>query len=374
MTAQVTKTIISADSHMLEPPDLWAERLDAKYRDKAPRVYWDEAQDGWFFGGGGVTPSRAAGLFGAGVTDEDLKDHFAKGYEAARAGGWDPAERLKDMATDGVSAEVLYTSLGFNLFWLEDADFQEACFRVYNDWLAEFIGYDPKHFAGLGLISLWNVANGVKELDRCRKLGLKGAMIWASPPADRPFMTDIYDPFWAAAQDLDMPISLHILTGQSKESRGLADENMNRYQRSMSLPAEIQRSLTDIMFSGVFERFPTLKLVSAENDIGWIAYFLHRADRLFTRWRYLSPTPLTMEPSEYFTRQVYATFMNDPVGTLTVQRVGADNFMWSNDYPHQASTWPHSQDIIAQDFKDLSEEATWKIAHENCAKLYGFDL
>lgn len=373
MAPQLTKRIISADSHMLEPPDLWVERLDAKYRDRAPRVYWDEKQNGWFFGGGGVVPSRAAGLFGAGVSDEDLKDHYDKGYEAARAGGWDPAERIKDMEMDGVSAEVLYTSLGFNLFWLEDAEYQEACFHVYNDWLAEFVNYDNTRFAGLGLISLWNIDNGAKELERIRKLGLKGAMIWASPPEHMPFTSDMYDPFWAVAQDLEMPISMHILTGQA-ESKGLSNESMNRYQRSMSLPAEIQRSLTDIIFSGVLERFPTLKLVSAENDIGWVAYFLYRADRLFKRWRYLSPTTLDLTPTEYFRRQIYATFMDDPVGTLTIQRVGSDNFMWSNDYPHQASTWPKSMDVIASDFKDISEEDTWKVVHDNCAKLYGFDI
>lgn len=373
MVAQVTKKIISADSHMLEPPDLWSGRLDKPFRDRAPRVYWDEKQNGWFFGGEGVPASRAAGLFGAGVTDEDLKEHYNKGYEAARAGGWDPAERIKDMEMDGVSAEVLYTSLGFNLFWIDDAAFQEACFRTYNDWLAEFVSYDASRFVGLGLISLWNVEHGVEELRRCRKLGLKGAMIWASPPVDRPFTGPLYDPFWAAAQELEMPISLHILTGQG-ESRGLADETMNRYQRSMALPSEIQRSLTDIIFSGVLERFPRLQIVSAENDIGWIAYFLYRADRAFKRFRYLSPTSLDLSPSEYFQRQIYATFMDDPVGPLTLPRIGSDRLMWSNDYPHQASTWPHSMDFIARDLKDLSEEDKSKIVHDNCAKLYGFTV
>jgi predicted TIM-barrel fold metal-dependent hydrolase len=373
MAPQVTKQIISADSHMLEPPDLWVERLDTKYRDKAPRVYWDEAQNGWFFGGEGVPASRAAGLFGAGKTDEELKEHYKKGYEAARAGGWDPAERVKDMEIDGVAAEVLYTSLGFNLFWIDDADYQEACFRVYNDWLAEFVSHDPTRFVGLGLISLWNVERGVKELQRCRDKGLRGAMIWASPPKDRPFTSDLYDPFWAAAQALEMPISLHILTGQG-ESRDLANEAMNRYQRTMALPSEIQRSLTDIIFSGALERFPRLKIVSAENDIGWIAYYLYRADRAFKRFRHLSPIPLTLTPSEYFRRQIKATFMDDPVGTLTVQRLGDDMFMWSNDYPHQASTWPHSMDILARDFKDVPETSKWKIVHDNCAELYGFEV
>ncbi len=372
MAAQVPQRIISADSHMLEPPNLWAERLDKPYRERAPRVYWDDSKQGWFFGGPGIPSIRAAGLFGAGKTDEELKEHWQKGFEAARAGGWDPAARLQDMAIDGVAAEVLYTSLGFNLFWIEDAPFQEACFRVYNDWLAEFVRYDPAHFAGLALISLWDVERGVQELHRCRRMGLKGAMIWASPPEDRPFTSTLYDPFWAAAQELEMPISLHILTGQGRESKGLADETMDRYQRTMNQPAEIQRSLTALIFSGVLERFPRLKIVSAENDIGWVAYYLYRADRAYKRFRHLNPLALSMPPSGYFQRQIYATFMDDPVGTFTVARVGADNFMWSNDYPHQASTWPHSRQVIARDFKDLSAAEAQKIVHDNCAALYGF--
>ncbi len=369
MAAQATKTIISADSHMLEPPNLWVERLDSKFRDQAPKVYWDEKKESWYFGSDSVAPRQASGLFAAGKTAEELVEFQKAGFDDARAGGWDPGERLKDMQIDGVSAEVLYTSLGFNLFWIEDGPFQEDCFRVYNDWLAEFVNHDPKHFAGLGLISMWNVENGVKELERCRKMGLKGGMIWASPPDEKSFASDYQDTFWAAAQDLEMPISLHILTG-SKESRTLTNTSVQAYQRRMSLPAEIQRSLSDIIFSGVLERFPKLQIVSAENDIGWIAYFLQRADKSYHRLRYLNPTGLTMAPSDYFRRQIFATFMDDTAGAKSVPQVGADNFMWSSDYPHQASTWPHSMDIIARDFKDMPEEDKQKIVHDNCAALY----
>lgn len=372
MTAQATQTIISADSHMLEPPNLWVERLDAKFRDQAPKVYWDDTSESWLFGSESVPPRKAAGLFAAGKSAEELVEHQKAGFDDARAGGWDPAERLKDMQIDGVSAEVLYTSLGFNLFWVEDAAFQADCFRVYNDWLAEFVNYDPKHFAGLGLISMWDVDNAVKELHRVRKLGLKGGMIWASPPDEMSFDTDYHDPLWVAAQDLDMPISLHILTG-AKESRNVANDNVDAYQRRMSLPAEIQRSLTSIIFSGVLERYPRLKIVSAENDIGWIAYFLQRADKSFHRLRYLNPTGLSMQPSDYFRRQIYATFMDDSAGAYTVPQLGAGNFMWSSDYPHQASTWPHSMDIIGRDFKDMPEEDRRKIVHDNCAELYGLN-
>ncbi len=158
------KTIISADSHMLEPADLWFERLPAKFRDNAPRVYWDEQKQAIMFGCEGIPPTPAAALFAAGKKDEELPEAYKASMDAARPGGWDPAERLKDMALDGVCADVLYTSLGFNLFWLADAEFQEACFQVYNDWLADFVSYDPMRFVGLGLISLYNLDHAVAVL------------------------------------------------------------------------------------------------------------------------------------------------------------------------------------------------------------------
>ena len=369
------KTIISADSHMLEPADLWVERLDKRFRDNAPRVFFDEERKTWLFGCEGLPPIPAAALFAAGKSDQELADHYKVGMDQARAGGWDPAERLKDMAIDNIAAEVLYTSLAFNLFWLTDAAFQENCFRVYNDWLAEFCSYAPDRFVGLGLISLYDVDHAVAELQRIRNNGLRGAMIWCSPPEEMSFLGRYHDPFWAAAQDLDMSISLHILTGAGRESRGLAvTSTQNRYIRLSVSQYEIQRSIAELIFGGTFERFPNLKIVSAENGIGWIPYFVWMMDSTWKRFRHIEPTPLTMLPSEYFKRNVWATFIADPVGLRIVDMIGLDRVMWSSDYPHTASTWPRSLKVIERQFADLSEEWTRKICRENAAGLYGFDL
>ena len=369
------KTVISADSHMLEPADLWIERLPAQYRDNAPHVYFDEDKKTWLFGCEGIPPIPAAALFAAGKSDQELADHQKAGLDAARPGGWDPAERLKDMAIDGIAADVLYTSLAFNLFWITDGPFQEACFRVYNDWLAEFCSYAPDRFVGLGLISLYDVDHAVAELQRIRNQGLRGAMIWCSPPAEMSYAGRYHDPFWAAAQDLDMPISLHILTGQAGASRGLAATSTdNRYVRLSTSTYEIQQSLAEMIFSGTFERFPNLKIVSAENHIGWIPFFLQRADGGWTRFRYVDPTDLTMLPSEYFRRNIWATFIKDRAGLHSIDLIGADNVMWSSDYPHTASTWPRSLEVIEQEFVGVSEEDKAKIGRDNAAKLYGFDL
>jgi predicted TIM-barrel fold metal-dependent hydrolase len=361
--------IISADSHMTEPPDLWVDRIDKGFRERAPRVVVGDqgGKHGLWFVCEGLEPRAVAGTFAAGKTPEELAAFEKAGWEDARPGGWDPAERLKDMAIDGVEAEVLYTTLGFRLFGLTDAPFQAAIFRAYNDWLADFCRYDRRRFAGLALISLLDVEVGVKELERCARLGLKGAMIMASPPEPRDYGEPVYDPFWAAAQELNMPLSLHTSTGHARESR----YNVNRYMRTMTLPHETQRTLTTLIFSGVLERFPSLKIVSAENDIGWIGHYLQRADFAAQKFRYTDPTPIKLLPSEYFRRQIHATFMNDAIGIANWVYAGKDNFMWSSDYPHTLATWPHSREVISRDFKDLPDEVKASMVRGNAQRLYG---
>jgi predicted TIM-barrel fold metal-dependent hydrolase len=269
----------------------------------------------------------------------------------------------------------LYTTFGFVLFQIEDAALQEACFRVYNDWLAEFCSYAPKQFAGLALIPLFDVERGRQELERCRKMGLRGALIWASPPEDQPYSLPLYDSFWAAAQELAMPLSLHLATGRRKESR-IDESNMTEFWVNLvARPHEIQHSFLTLIFAGVLERFPRLKFVSAENDISWAPHLFERADKYFRRFKQGYTAALSLRPSEYFRRQLYATFIDDPMGLKTYHLTGgADNFMWSTDYPHQASTFPRTQEFVEREFQGVPEGDKKKILRDNAAQLYGFTV
>jgi predicted TIM-barrel fold metal-dependent hydrolase len=376
------RKLVSADSHVNEPGDLWVERIDKAFRDRAPRVVDNlpGRQPGSYLVLEDIPPIHLTQGLGAGKKPEELPTFFQQTtYKDARRGGWDPAERLKDMELDGVEGEVIYTTLGFRQFWFKDAALQQACFRAYNDWLAEYCSYAPKQLAGLALISLYDIEEAVRELQRCRQIGLKGGMIWASPPEDRPYSAPLYDPFWAAAQDLHMPLSLHAITGMGPESQatramGREIQPVDRYLRAVTGADEVKRTLTVFIFSGVLERFPGLKLVSAENNVGWLPFVIQRWDQAHASSRYMQTTPLTLRPSEYFHRQVYATFIDDSVGVENRHQIGIDNIMWSSDYPHTASTWPHSRDIIARDFKAAPEEEKWKIVRENVIALYDLDL
>src|SRR5690348_3741706 len=162
-------SIVSADSHVVEPADLWVERIDHKYRESAPRVVQQEGK--WLIVAPGGVAFPVAGQFAAGKRGEELREHLGKGYEAGRPSGWDPSLRIADQEADGVKAEVLYTSNGLALFSIQDPELQRACFKVYNDWLAEYCAVNPKRLIGVALISILDIPEAVKEMERCAKIG-----------------------------------------------------------------------------------------------------------------------------------------------------------------------------------------------------------
>lgn len=364
--------LVSADSHVMEPADLWLERLDRGDRDRAPRVVPNEDGPGFSFVAPGLPRQPVAGAFAAGRSGDAYKAHLEQaGYEAAHPGGWDPVARLEAQEKDGVSAEVLYTTLGMRLFPLTDAELQRRCFAAFNDWLAEYVSHRPDRLLGVAALSLWDVEAAVVELERCARLGLRGGMIWGGPPRDRPYRSDVYEPLWAAAADLAMPLSLHVVTGMGEESRVEFGDAPMRY---MNLIHEVQRSITDIVLSGVLERHPRLQIVSAESDTGWLPHFMQRLDRAQEKFGVMLGDRLALRPSEYVRRQVWATFLDDEVGARFTESHGADTFMWGSDFPHSDSTWPESRAVIERNLRDVPAAVAEKLVNGNVAALYGIDL
>jgi predicted TIM-barrel fold metal-dependent hydrolase len=374
--------LVSADSHVLEPPDLWTERIDRRFRERAPHVV--QQPDGRdLFVCEDLRPFPVSGLAVAGVDPREYGKRMFSGYAGIRPSGWDPVERLRDQDQDGVAGEVLYPSLGMPLYGIADGALRAACFRSYNDWLAELCGHAPGRLAGIALVPMDEVGQAVAELERAAHLGLRGGLIWGVPPDERRYDRDEWEPLWACAQDLGLPLSLHILTGA--RGMGVARSIMWDYP---FLPHALERTIGDLIFGGVLQRFPGLRLVSAENDVGWIGHFLQRMDHSWEKYRYLemapidAPTalesyqytgraPIPEPPSFYFRRQVSATFQEDPIGVRTRDAIGVANLMWASDFPHSDSTWPHSRDVVARDFAGVSDEERRAITRDNCAKLYG---
>jgi predicted TIM-barrel fold metal-dependent hydrolase len=375
--------VVSADSHMMEPADLWQERLGRAFRERAPHVIENPDRQGarYLFVAEGAPPFPVAGGFAAGRSGKALSEFMSSGYEAARPSGWDPVERIKDQELDGIDAEVLYPTLGMTLFAMSDAALQRACFAAYNGWVAEFCRHDPRRLYGIGLISLEDVGLAVQDLEQIARLGMRGAMIWGAPPSDRPYSDRGYDPFWDAAQRSGLPVSLHIIASRGRVSLKVGDAAarkpgsvVNPGVWYMTVLHEIQESLASLVFGGVLERFPQLRIVSAENDTGWLPHFLYRMDHAFDKYRAMMPEKLSLRPSEYVRRQVWATFQDDPIGPGTHHVFGADNYMWASDFPHTDSTFPESRAWIEKNFAGVPEPVKRRIVYENAVALYRMEL
>jgi predicted TIM-barrel fold metal-dependent hydrolase len=361
--------IISADSHTLEPGDLWEKRMSPRFRDRAPHIIHEaNGQPGDFIVCEPLRPFSVTSLGSAGI-DPDKAEEFSRGgYAVCRPGGWDPAERIKDMELDGVDAEILYPGLGMYLYALPDPELQADCFRAYNDWAAEYSSYNPDRLLGVAALSIHDVDEAVREMTRARRLGLRGILISANPPAGRRYSDPAYEPLWAEAERLDMPVSMHILTGST--GTGLGPNILVDY---LNLPREISTSILEMIAAAVMERHPRLKVISAENDIGWLAHYLKRLDHAYYRWKTRYPQ-LTMPASEYWRRQVYCTFQDDVPGVITRHLIGVDSIMWASDYPHFDSTWPHSPDFIKKNFDDVPEDETEKMLRGNMERVYNLSV
>ncbi len=362
--------VISADSHIIEPPNLWIDYIDPAFRDRAPHCERENGKD-VFKCEGGVSLIQVGAVSGAGKKSEDLVlDGTFE--ENAPPGSSDPHARLGEMDVDGVQAEVLYPSVALRMFGIEDAPYQLACFKAYNDWMADFCKPYPNRLKGIGVVPIENMEVTAGELRRCKEIGLSGVSISVNPIEDgRHYDDPMFDPMWAAAEETGLPVSLHILTERKVKPK----VGLDRYVGQVLDFTAIETALTRMILSGVFSRFPGLRIVSAENDAGWAGYFLERLDYVFDRRKafYDIEVDRSRLPSEFFRDHVYLTFMRDRSGILVRDMVGADNLMWSSDYPHLDSTWPNSQKMIERLVGDIPAEDRRKIIAENAAKLYNFN-
>jgi predicted TIM-barrel fold metal-dependent hydrolase len=309
----------------------------------------------------------------AGQRPEQLESFRRAGFSVARPGGWDPVERMKDMGTDGVAAEVLYPSLGLGLYCIDDAPLQEALFRTYNDWVIDYCQKVPERLYGIALISMFNIDHAIAEMERCKKEGIVGTMIWQVPHPSLPFTSEHYERFWAASQDLDLPVHLHILTGFGDSMHRQTSHGIKRYRIGVQQTREIEDALFDMIFSGVLERYPKLKIVSVENEVGWMPWIFQQWDYYYNRFKKENPPPITRNPSSFVKDQVYSCFFNDHVCGENLKFWGQDNVMWSNDFPHPNSTWPNSLKIIQRDLGHLPAEIQRKVVCDNVCRLYNVD-
>ncbi len=355
--------LIDSDAHVIEPPNLWADYTEKKYLAKAPRVVSDNGSDRWLCEGVKMHSTREL----VGVTRDftDRRQTGKYGTDIVKS-GYLPGERLKDMAKDGVWAEVVYPTVALRLFMLKDASLKAALFRAYNSWIADFCKAHPNRLKGLGCLAMEDVAGAVKELERCKKLGLIGGLIILEGMQHEDAR---YHPLWKASRDLDMPISMHVETGNVMSTNTRVD--------LITYATHIQKALASMVYSGLFDRFPKFKLVSVESDAGWAGYFIERMDffyNLHGSRRKERGIMCARPPSEIFHDSIYYTFITDLSGVAARKIVGVNNILWSSDFPHSGSTWPHSQASAAKHVAGVPKADADKILWKNTARLYGFSM
>jgi predicted TIM-barrel fold metal-dependent hydrolase len=374
MSAALPFKLVSADSHIVEPPDLWIKHIDRRYLDRAPRMVNGPDGDGFVCegmlrgdqGGVGLVATKRK------YVDPEAYDFGFQGrWEEVPEASYDPHERLKELDREGIEAELIYTSIGLVMYTIEDREFRYACFRAFNDWLAEFCSAAPKRLFGIAMIPTDQVDRDVAELERCAKLGLRGAMLAINQQSGEGYEQSRFEPLWAAAEALQMPISLHVAASETDfTSTG------NFFVDFSCGFTPTMYTVANMIFTGLLDRHPKLKVISVENDAAWPLAILERMDDRWThdqKWAHpANGYTITSgrKPSEIFHDQVACTFMRDRTAILSREIIGERNIMWGSDYPHFDGAWPDSAGVLAKQFAGIPLEDQRRIGRTNAIDFY----
>ncbi len=364
-----TYNVIDSDGHVLEPPDFWADYIDPTYRDRVPELIVDtDGKERLRIEGrvlGGQKGLGFAGAIGArdGRASTDIK------YTEGRKGGFDPHARMPDMELDGIDAVFLYPTLGLFSGAIADPQLAAATCRAYNRWLADYCQPYPDRLFGVAMLPMQSIELAIEEMRYARhELGMRSGFLRPNPYNDRMLGHRDYDVFWAEAQELDFAIGIHEGTG------GMPAAGADRFEELaprhiVSHTVEMMLASLSIIWDGVCERFPKLRIAFLESGGGWIAPWLDRMDRHCDDHGVFTDSPLTLLPSEYFKRQCWISY--EPVeGSLAhlVDYVGAEKILWATDYPHPDGFFPGAPQMIAE---KLSDENKHKVLAESAKQFYG---
>lgn len=369
--------LVSADSHVIEPPDLWTSRVDRKYVDRAPRIIRGETSD-LFVCEGALTEKMGIGLLATARKWKEPKgwdeyNHRGRFAEVCK-GGYDPEFRLKLLEPEGVEAELLYTSLGLNLYSLPDLELQLACFKAFNDWMAEFCSAAPTRLFGVAMIPTEPVDVALTELQRCAHMGFRGAMMSIAQEPGRGYDHPMWEPVWSAFEELGLPLSLHVVG--SKKNFVMSDNILTDISLAFT---PTMYTLSTMIFAGIFDRHPGFKVISVENDASWAAAMLQRMDDHLEHdrgWaKFANGITSGRTPSRIFHEHVACTFMRDPTAIFNRYRIGINSLMWGADYPHFDGAWPDCFEQLAANFVDgIPQAEQRKIGRGNVIDFYRLPL
>jgi predicted TIM-barrel fold metal-dependent hydrolase len=290
-------------------------------------------------------------------------------FEDMRRGGYDPSARLDEMARDGVDAEVLYPTprLANAIVANPDPVYHLAMIRAYNDWLSEYVEYAPARFGGLAIVPNRGAKEAAEEIRRMQgRPGLRGFMMGCYPNGTlTPTAED--DVIWERLQDMGLPIHIHVALTQEMPAAHKA--KLPGWGRIF----DVGNRMIDMIFAGIFDRFPGLRVVVAEVDCGWVPYVKEQMDNNYERLEPRSRFGLAGPPSRYIERHFHFGYITDQLGLDLRHRIGVERILWSSDYPHISSDWPNSRRTIDAAFSGVPIDEKELILAGNAMRLYGFE-
>ncbi len=369
--------LISVDDHLIEPPDLFLNHLDARYQDRAPKLERnDQGSDVWVFNG---IAMETVALNAVAGRPKDEYGMEPQSLDEVRPGCYDVHERVKDMNAGGVLASMNFPSFPTftaRVFQTDDLDLSRALVRAYNDWhIDEWCGAYPARFIPMAVPMMWDAQETADEIRRTAAKGCHSLSFTENPAAlGRPSFHDEYwDPVWTACCDTGTVLSVHL--GSSGQLSIPAVDSPPDVMITLQ-PMNIQSAAADLLWSRVIKNFPQLRIALSEGGTGWIPYFLDRVDRTFEMHRAWTQQDFGGRlPSEVFREHFLTCFISDPIGVEMRHHIGVDNMCWEADYPHSDSMWPTAPEELNAVFhaNDVPDDEVHKMSHENAMRWYSFD-
>jgi len=360
--------LISADSHVNEPASLWADRVPKKLRDRAFRVERFDQGDAWIVEG--VDNPMPFGLNACAGQEPRLRQAWVR-FEDIRPGGFDPAARITEIDRAGIDAEVLYPTprLAQAIYATSDPELHLALVQAYNDWIDEYASFDRSRFRALPILPNRGVDMALDELARVGERPSTGGILIGAYPGGTVQPQPDDDRAFAAISERGLTMNIHVTLNVT----------MPKAVTPMALPAgngsgrvvAAADQLTHLIFSGVFDRVPDLKVVFAEVDCGWVPYVKEQMDDGFLRYRFRYD--LAHLPSQYIERHAYFTFVTDTYAIANRHKIGVDKMLWSSDYPHGNSNYPDAWYPLQSALGEVSAAEREAIRSGNALHLYGFD-
>jgi predicted TIM-barrel fold metal-dependent hydrolase len=368
--------LVSVDDHVVEPRNMFDQHVPAQYKDKAPRVVRKkDGSDVWVFSGEQIINIGLNAVVGR-LPEEYGMEPTA--FEQIRPGTYDIHERIRDMNVNGVLASLCFPSFpglcGALFARQQDKEIARVMLQAYNDWhIDEWCGTYPERFLPLALVPLWDPNLMAEEVRRVSKKGCHAVSFTQAP--DQLGLPSLHnphwDPFWKACADEGTVICIHIGSGSGMSFT------------SMEAPVDVMITVqpiasfscaADMLWSRVFKEFPKIRIAFSESGIGWIPYFLERADYVYEhhhKWTHQHFGG--KKPSEVWRQHTITCFIDDPVGVKNRHAIGVDTITWECDYPHSDTTWPNSPEILAKSLVNVPHDEVAKITHENALRFFRAD-